>query len=261
MNDTVDNFHPMIARVSDKQQLSAWLVRYFFSEKKKHNTWWSADINEGNVLAYVSRPDSNFPLSPKDICDDWFLKKSLSNTDMTDFDYEIEQPKAKKVKKEAVYNTGLHSLKDIGKQLHGVTAMMAFKIETVATGKLQTLAGTTDYLTGLSSSVDLISEAEDYMSKEYARLLSTVKTKEAFLALIKKNYQITNFEMLDLSSPRELDMLDYLLKQDSTSVAQYLRGDILKNDNRMKSFQTLLSRYLYPGNRRGRPRKPGEPHN
>lgn len=251
--ETTD-LHPMFSRLTDQAQLSAWLVRYFFSEKKAHNKWWSADVNESNVLAYVSKANSNFPLSPKDVCDDWFLKKSLSNADLTDFDYEAEL-KPKKVKKDAVYNTGVASLKNIGHELHGVTAMMALKIETSATGKLQSLAGTSSYQEGLSACVDRIIEGENSVAGEYARLLSSVKTSKAFLALIKKNYQITPLEMKDIETQGEVEMIDLLLKQDAESIAQYLKGDIAKDNNRMKSYQTMLSRYLYPGKRRGRPLK------
>lgn len=254
INETAD-LHPMFAKLTDQAQLSTWLVRYFFSERKSHNKWWSADVNESNVLAYISRPNSNFPLSPKDVCDDWFLKKSLSNTDLTDFDYEVEVAKPKKAKKTSVYNTGVSSLKNIGHELHGVTAMMALKIETSATNKLQSLAGTSSYQEGLSACVDRIIEGENTVASEYARLLSTVKTSKAFLSLIKKNYQITPLEMKDIETQGEIDMIDLLLKQDATSIAQYLKGDIAKDNNRMKSYQTMLSRYMYPGKRRGRPLK------
>lgn len=254
INDTTD-LHPMFVRLTDQAQLSTWLVRYFFSEKKAHNKWWSADVNESNVLSYISRPNSNFPLSPKDVCDDWFLKKTLSNTDLTDFDYEIEVAKPNKIKKTAVYNTGVASLKNIGHELHGVTAMMALKIERSATNKLQSLAGTTNYHEGLTSCVDRIIEGEKAVANAYASLLITAKSSKAFLVLIKKNYQITPLEMKDIETASEIEMIDYLLKQDTQSISQYLRGDILKNNNRMKSYQTMLSRYLYPMKKRGRPLK------
>jgi len=250
--------HPMFARLTDQAQLSTWLMRYFFSEKKKQNKWWRADINVENVLTYLSQENSNFPLSPKDVCDDWFLKKTLSNTDLTDFDYEIEVSKGKKAKKQAVYNTGVASLKNVGHELHGITAMMALKIETSGTSKLQTLAGTTNYYDGLSSCMGRIIRAQDIVAEQYATLLSTIKTVPEFLAAIKKQYQITAFEMLDIATLPETDMIELLMKQDSLSVAQYLKGDIIKDNNRMKSYQTMLSRYLYPNKRRGRPIKKAE---
>jgi len=255
MIDNNSPLHPMFTRLTDQVQLSTWLVKYFFSEKKAHNKWWSADVNVKNVLAYISQQNSNFPLSPKDVCDDWFLKKTLSNTDLTDFDYEIEAPKTTKPKKASVYNTGVTSLKNIGNELHGVTAMMALKIETSATNKLQSLAGTTNYYAGLAGCVGRITAAEDVVANEYGKLLSTVSTSAEFLSLIKKLYHITRLEMMDISTPGEIAMIDHLIKQDSLSVEQYLKGDIIKDNNRMKSFQTMLSRYIYPGKRRGRPIK------
>jgi hypothetical protein len=254
-NSTISDIHPMLARLNDQAQLSTWLVRYFFSEKKSHNKWWSASVNESNVLLYISQANSNFPLSPKDVCDDWFLKKSLSNTDLTDFDFEVEEPKAKKAKKEAIYNTGVASLKDIGHELHGITAMMALKLETSGTTKLQTLAGTNGYYEGLAASMDLIIKAENEVASDYAKLIGQSKTVDSFLTTIKKQYQITPLEMLDISTPGEKDMIAHLLKQDAQSIAQYLKGDILKEQNRMKSYQTMLSRHLYPAKRRGRPKK------
>ena len=61
--------------------------------------------------------------------------------------------------------------------------------------------------------------------------------------------------MGDIKTNGEIKMIQFLMSQDATDIADYLRGDILKQDNRMKSFQTMISKHLYPSKKRGRPKK------
>lgn len=61
--------------------------------------------------------------------------------------------------------------------------------------------------------------------------------------------------MQDIKTNRELKMIKFLMDQDATEISEYLRGDILKQNNRMKSFQTMVSKHLYPSKKRGRPKK------
>lgn len=103
--------------------------------------------------------------------------------------------------------------------------------------------------------MDRISEAHQIVAEAYATLLASCTSVNAFLEAIKKAYQITPLEMEDIKTNRELKMIQYLMSQESIDVIEYLRGDILKHDNRMKSFQTMLSKHLYPSKKRGRPKK------
>jgi hypothetical protein len=246
-----ENVNPLFTRLRDRVKLSEWLMRYYFNDNRKDSAWYSADVNEDNVLAYISDPRSGFPLSPSDVCDDWAIKKSLKG-DFAQIDFDAVAKPAKG-KKEAIYNTGDVSLKDIGQELHGITAMMALKLETSGTAKMQLMTGKNR--DGMEAAMERISEAHRVVGDAYATLLLSCNSVNAFLEAIKKAYQITPLEMEDIKTNRELKMIKFLMDQDATEISEYLRGDILKQNNRMKSFQTMVSKHLYPSKKRGRPKK------
>lgn len=247
-----ENVNPLFARLRDRAKLSEWLVSYYFSAEKRDRAWYNPGVNAENVLAYISDPRSSFPLSPADVCDDWAIKKSLKS-DFAAIDFDAVATKPVKGKKEAIYNTGDVSLKNIGNELHGITAMMALKLETSGTAKMQLMTGKNR--DGMEAAMERISQAHREVADAYATLLLSCNSVNAFLDAIKKAYQITPLEMEDIKTNRELKMIQFLMSQDATDIADYLRGDILKQDNRMKSFQTMISKHLYPSKKRGRPKK------
>lgn len=251
MKINTENVSPLFARLRDREKLAEWLMSYYFNDNRKDTAWYNPNVTTDNIFAYISDPKSGFPLSPADVCDDWSIKKSLKS-DFAQINFEPVQ-NLPKSKKEAIYNTGDVSLKDIGQELHGITAMMALKLETSGTAKMQLMTGRNR--DGLEAAMDRISEAHQIVAEAYATLLASCTSVNAFLEAIKKAYQITPLEMEDIKTNRELKMIQYLMSQESIDVIEYLRGDILKHDNRMKSFQTMLSKHLYPSKKRGRPKK------
>lgn len=246
-----DNVNPLFARIRDRSKLCEWIMSYYFNDNRKNTAWYNPNVSVENVLAYISDPRSGFPLSPADVCDDWAIKKSLKS-DFAQIDFE-SPTKPVKGKKEAIYNTGDVSLKEIGQELHGITAMMALKLETSGTAKMQLMTGR--HRDGMDAAMVRISEAHQVVADAYATLLISCNNVNMFLDAIQKAYQITPLEMHDIKTTGELEMIKFLMKQDATEISAYLRGDILKQNNRMKSFQTMLSKHLYPSKKRGRPRK------
>lgn len=240
----------LFERLRDKKELSEWLVRYYFSDKRKDTAWYNPDVTVDNVLAYVSDVRSGFPSSPLDVCDDWYIKKSLKS----DFDLIDDEPKPVKVKKEAIYNTGDVSLKEIGDELHGITAMMAQKIETSAWDKFKLMTGASRE--GLDAAMEVINQAHIDVANQFVQHLRAANNSvQKFLDIIKKTYQISPGEMLDIKTNHELKMINYMFNQSDEDIIDYLRGDIDRDNNRMKSFQTMVSKHLYPSKKRGRPKK------
>lgn len=247
-----ENVSPLFSRLRDRAKLSEWLMSYYFSDAKRDRVWFNSGVTSDNVLAYISDPRSGFPLSPSDVCDDWNIKKSLKG-DFANIDFDAVA-KPVKGKKEAIYNTGDISLKDIGQELHGITAMMALKLETSGTAKMQLMTGKNR--DGMEAAMERINEAHKTVAAAFTTLLkASGKNANKFLEAIKKAYQITPLEMEDIKTNRELKMITFLMDQDDIDIIDYLRGDILKQDNRMKSFQTMISKHLYPSKKRGRPKK------
>lgn len=245
-----ENVNLLFERLRDKKELSEWLMRYYFSDKRKDTAWYNPDVTVDNVLAYVSDVRSGFPSSPFEVCDDWYIKKSLKG----DLDLIDDEPKPVKVKKEAIYNTGDVSLKEIGDELHGITAMMAQKIETSAWDKFRLMTGATRE--GLDAAMELINQAHIDVANQFVEHLRAANNSvQNFLEIIKKNYQISPGEMLDIKTNPELKMISYMFNQADEDIIDYLRGDIDRDNNRMKSFQTMVSKHLYPSKKRGRPKK------
>ena len=247
-----ENVSPLFARLRDRAKLSEWLVSYYFNPAKRDRVWFNSGVDANNVLAYISDPRSGFPLSPSDVCDDWNIKKSLKG-DFAAIDFDAVGAKPVKGKKEAIYNTGDISLKDIGQELHGITAMMALKLETSGTAKMQLMTGRNR--DGMEAAMERINEAHKTVAADFTALLKASGNTSKFFDAIKKAYQITPLEMEDIKTNRELKMITFLMGQDDIDIIDYLRGDILKQDNRMKSFQTMISKHLYPSKKRGRPKK------
>jgi hypothetical protein len=109
---------------------------------------------------------------------------------------------------------------------------------------------------GMEAAMERINEAHKTVAAAFTTLLkASGKNTNKFLEAIKKAYQITPLEMEDIKTNRELKMITFLMDQDDIDIIDYLRGDILKQDNRMKSFQTMISKHLYPSKKRGRPKK------
>jgi len=245
-----ENINVLFERLRDGQKLSAWLIKYYFNDNRKDTAWYNPTVSVDNVLAYISDLRSGFPLSPHEVCDDWAIKKSLKS----DFAQIEDDPKPVKGKKEAIYNTGDVSLKDIGEELHGITAMMAQKIETSALDKFKLMTGASR--DGLDAAMEIIDQAQLTVAAEFVQHLRAANhSVQQFLDIIKKEYQISPFEMTDIKTNSELKMINFLFNQDDEDIVDYLRGDIMRDNNRMKSYQTMVSKHLYPSKKRGRPKK------
>ena len=242
-------------RDKDREALTAWLMRYYFSPKKKDESWWSPRVNAQNVLAFISNPKNNFPLSPHEVLDDWNIKKSLKGDITKMKDDEIEAFE----KNEPVYNTGDVTLKDIGQGMGGLTAAMINKLEQSGMEKFVKLMGGHNPMDMDEAELDdllrKVDEARMATSLEFANDLRASKgnLKGFVQSLLKK--QILTPNDVKLMNPPEIEMLMYLMGKPADQVAEYLRGDIRKDNNRIKSFQAAVARKLFPAGKRGRPRK------
>jgi hypothetical protein len=251
-----DEINPIFMRMrpADRNAMVSWIMRYFFSPKKKDQPWWSSKITPKNVLAYISHPKSGFPLSPREVVDDWSIKKSLKSdiSNITDQDIEAFE------KNEPVNNTGEKTLKDIGDAL-GITGVQARNIEMSALDKLKTLLGGKNPLSMDEDELDRlfanVEAARRKVSVEFAKALKDAGGDiKAFLkGLVAKN--ILGPADVKLLTQQELEMLMFLMDQPESEIALYLRGDAAKADNKIKSFQAAVARALSPVRPRGRPKK------
>lgn len=246
-------------RPADRKAMTDWIMRYYFSPKRKGEAWFSPKVNANNVLAFISNPKSNFPLTPREMADDWRIKKSLKGDLAQIDDKDVEAFEKNEPVEGDKYQTGEKTLKDIGTELGGLTPAMINKLERSGMEKfLKTMGGQNpmnmdeDELDQLLQGVDVARQAA---SVEFANDLKAAKgnIKNFINTLIKK--QILTPTDIKLMQPRETEMLMFLMSKPADQVAEYLRGDARKADNKVKSFQSAVARKLYPAGKRGRPRK------
>lgn len=252
-------------KLRDKEEFITWIMKYWFNPAKNSDKpWWprEKEITPDNVLEFLSDPKSRFPLSPRELVDDWFLKKTLKRDikAIKDTDLDAMTPKGKK---EKVYKSGEQALKDIGKEIGGLTAAMINKLEKSGLEKLFNLMGAKQIVN--MSEVELESlligvfEKVDKVRKEVALEFATnlkkfgTNVKDFIKDLLKKGI-ITAVD-INIMEPREIEMLVYLTSKSLEEIVEYLRGDITKDDNRIKSFQAAVAHKLFPGKKKGRPLK------
>ncbi|MFA6049920.1 MAG: hypothetical protein WC761_01865 [Candidatus Paceibacterota bacterium] len=246
-------------RPADRKAMTDWIMRYYFSPKKQGESWFSPKVNAKNVLQYISNPKSGFPLTPREVADDWRIKKSLKGDLKKIEDKDIEAFQKNEPEEGEKYNTGEKSLKDIGGELGGLTAAMINKLEQSGMAKFIKTMGGQNPMTMDEEELDAVlanvDKARLETSMEFANDLKAAKGNvKNFLATLAKK-QILAPTDLKLMQPRELEMLVFLMSKPPEQVAEYLRGDARKSDNKIKSFQAAVARKLFPAGKRGRPRK------
>lgn len=249
----------------DKSEFISWLMRYWFNpSKNSRKPWWpSFEITPDNILEFLSDLNNRFPLSPKQLVDDWFIKTSLAKKVSGKTGKELDSL-AKQAEEEAEkektrkYVSGEETLKDIGQEL-GLTAAMINKLEQTGIEKIAKMVGAKNILDMDEDELDEILEKIDEiryeMSFEFAkRLKGSNGDVRGFVESLVKDGILTPVDVR-LMQPREIEMLMFLMNKDEEEIAEYLRGDAVKDDNKIKSFQSAVSKKVHLSSKRGRPRK------
>ena len=258
-----EQVHPLLSRVRGKG-FPAWVMRQYFDPQKHANEiWYDPSVTEKNVLEKVTQSSKKgiFPNSPKALMDLWKLKGQLASSLGT---LEAEEAKlaaqdAKDAEPDkAQYQTGEVSLKDIGKELGGVTPTMINKLGASAMEKFRNIAGgksiqdldSDELETFLTKIQNARSEAADEF---VAELISSKSVFDFMQGLAKR--QILTPTDLKIVKKQELDGLKILMRKDPERVKLILLQDIQEDDNLFKSFQASVSKKVFPAGKRGRPRK------
>lgn len=255
-----DDVNPIFSRMrpADRNAMVQWIMRYYFSPSKKDQPWWNKKITPANVLAYISSMKSGFPLSPKEMVDDWNIKKSLKSDLGKIEDKDIEA--FEKNEPEGPVNaSGEKTLKDISSELGGLSIPMVRNIEIAGLEKLKKLLGGKNFLNMDEEELDellkTVDETRAQTSVTFAKSLKDAggDIRKFLQGLVAKN--ILTAVDVKLLKPKEIEMLVFLMDKPEDQVAEYLRGDARKSDNKIKTFQAAVARALTPVRPRGRPRK------
>lgn len=259
-----EEMNPLFNKIpkSQMEEFKAWIMRqYFDPTKHSDKVWYDESVTADNVLDYISSSEGSrlFPSTPKNLVGLWknksFLQGRLGaaadDLDASDSDDEPEEEKAQ-------YQTGDVSLKDIGKELGGVTPTMINKLQTSGMGKFAKLTG------GVHPE-DLDDEVlEDFLRKiktareegaiEFAERLKAADSVTDFLKSLAKSQILTPTD-LKIITPEELEGLEILKDKPEENIMLILMQDIEDDDNLFKTYQSLVSKKVFPPGKRGRPKK------
>lgn len=260
-DDEDNQVNPVFDSVKDKAAFESWIRKYFFRPENSNKPWFRAGLEAENLLAFLSDPKSTFPLSPRDLVDDWYLKKSLKTSMKSLKDKELDSRIAddEEDEEKAKYQTGEKSLKDIGSSLGDVTPAMIQKIERSGMANFLKLVQGRNPLDMDEEEIDElladVTKTREEVSREFAKELKDAKGNiKAFIqGLVKKGVLAPTD--VKLMTPREVETLVFLMTKPEDQVAEYLRGDAIRDNNVVKSFQAAVSKRIFPSGKRGRPRK------
>lgn len=258
-----EDIDPAFKRVpkSQKKEFVAWVMRqYFDPNKHSKKIWFDPDVTKDNVLEYISSGKGLklFPNSNRNLVSMWKLKLDLGSklgTIDDDFgDDEKEEEEEKKTK----YQTGDVSLKDIGKELGGVTPTLVNKLETSAMQKLSKLTGgkhPSDLnAEELEAFLTKVKTARQEGAEEFADLLLASKNIEEFIKALAKKQVLAPTDV-KLMKPEEIEGLEILKSMSKDRIVTILKQDIEESNNLFDSYQSYVSKKVFPPGKRGRPSK------
>jgi len=261
--------HPVFDRLgAKKSDFIDWVLRQYFDKSNNANSnWYDPSVNKSNLLSYLSKSSSNFPLSPTQIVDFYrnmkSLQKKMSSPEVSsELDaYDLNQDDEETDKTPVVTNnTGAVTLKDVGDAVGGVTAAMVNKIEADGYGKFQDLFGgksLNDFSPEDEANLEKrLADAEVTAANTYADMLAAADGSVGkFLLSLQKAHYMTENEGSQITD-NEIETLMTLAKMPRDRVIEILRKDLHSpNGNVVKSFQSVYSKTIFPPKKRGRPAK------
>lgn len=251
------SINPKLSKIKNKKKLCSWLIRQYFDESKHSDaSWYDPNINEQNVLEYVSNASNNFPLTPRKILD-MFRCMELFKTDPAVFKTpEIKRASAplktqSKPNKKLQYQKGEVLLSDIGKELGGLSNTMITRLSDSGVQKFRTLTNNT-MISDMDSKQfnkmnEFIVDCRIYAALGYADALKKSKLsniKDIF-ANLKSAKLITANDIKQVDDSEKQEILA-LQKLDQGDIVQALLKDISKDNNIFKSYQVAVSRKAFP---------------
>lgn len=259
-----EELNPLFDKISksDKDEFKAWIMRQYFDPAKHGDkVWFDDSVTADNVLDYISSAEGSrlFPSSPKNLVGLWKSKQFLQGRlGAAVDDLEGPDPDAEPGEEKAKYQTGDVSLKDIGKELGGVTPTMINKLATSGMGKFAKLTQGVHPEDlddeDLEGFLRKIKAARQEAAVEFADRLHAATTVTDFLQSLAKGQILTPTD-LKIIAPEELEGLEILKGKPKENVALILLQDIEDEDNLFKTFQSLVSKKVFPPGKRGRPKK------
>jgi hypothetical protein len=241
--------------------------QYFDSENNANSPWYCDDVNEKNVLLYISESKNHFPLTPVKIVDMWEciedFKRSLKQSEkMLGTNLGLSEEAVSKISKPTStvkYQTGEVTLEKIGESLGGLTPTMINKLSTSAMDKIRTMSEGLRFDTFVEDALERLNHriiaCRVEAAHEYAKSLkeSNGRIKDFISGLVKKRIMTKND--MKLITDAETVALTLLFTKPVNEIVGTLLHDISLANNVFKSYQSSVARKAFPEKKRGRPKK------
>lgn len=248
LSDKVD---PVFLEVKDKEGLSGWLMRAYFSpEKHAGQTYFKPTVTKENVLEFISDRGNQFPQRPGAVADLWKMLPGLRNS-LKSVVLDDEKPK------EAINIIAERPLIDIC-TVFGCSKTAVHHISDKATTKLTVLTRALggDRAVEVKKTLD-----EAYMTavEMFADSLQEFSTPDQIVEHLISTEAISAFDK-EVLDDTERDGIESLIMwiQDSaptqSEIEDILTEDLEKPVNLFNLLQTMIARKVFPV-RKGRPPK------
>lgn len=264
-----DDINPYFDKIRDKEGFLDWIMSYYFKPANKNKPWFSDTVNRDNVLQFLSKTKSNFPLSPRELVDDWFLKRSLKSSMAGIKDKDLEAASATE-KDTADYHKGATPLKSVASDLD-VTVAAAQKIEVEALQKLVAAMNT-----GAGLNLDSDEKADAFfkkvdavrvkMAQEFTKSIMASRGDIRVLLDDLKSKGIITPKFEKVLTPQEIETLVYLgtSNKEPEEIEEFILIDADPDegdDNLLKLFQMAVAKKVFAGVSGKRPGQEGQEDN
>lgn len=231
----------------------AWTLRQYFADPGV--PWYSEDVREDNVLAFLSQPNNKFPHTPISLVNLYRLKRSLQKSSGMVSNEELDEiiELQEKRKRQHRYHKGDADLKEVSSCIGDYTKSMISKISYEAIGKLKNLTNGKN----LSS---LSYEEEEELERRLNGALEKASTLYSEVLHLSQNHKqvisaLRELKLLKASEvgqikEEELRWIDEYVGLDASFLKEFLLIDIEQDDNFVQSFQMVYSKIVH-GRKRG----------
>lgn len=245
--------------------LSAWALRVYFGPSSFFKRWYRPGVTEDDVLDEFLRTEA--PISPEAMVEVWkaipTLQAALARLDSEELDsvadYLQRDPDGDSIPR---YTQGDCTLKQMAKNLGGITGTMVNKIFVSGADKLQRLTSGLSIAemeaNHLNAMFQGIHSIQAMAASEFASSLLSYKGNiGGFIAHQIDCLNLTPIEARALTV-NEAEGLEILSEMDDHQrIVNILLADIEEIDNLFLTFQNAASKKIFP-RRSGRPKGSGK---
>lgn len=249
--DTIEEnevFH-LLSR-NQKQDFASWILRQYIN--KPNSRWFNLNIEPQNVFKFLSDPKFGFPHTPNSIVSLYKLKCQLQKSLGKHTELETDEADKTELKdgEDKRFFFGDVSLKNISKEVGGITNSMISRISYQAMEKIKNLTGGVN-IENLSYEEDIklenrLNRALDRAANIYAGIIYSSSSYDEILSKLRKYNIIKSHDVSQISSIEKKWLEYYVNVTCIDQIVEDLKYDLLyEDDNIVKTFQLLYGKLVH----------------